>query len=423
MPGVLRGALRIALVVLAGAAPASGQEGDQSLRAWLRPRATLRSAAWSSSRTVDNRGPLFGSEVWADIAPRFSERIGLRASGWAGIGSVLGASDADAALRELYAEIGFRAAEFRLGKQIVAWGRADAVNPTDIVSPRDLTMLVTDDDDQKSGVPAIRAALTFGGTTVSALWIAGFEASTLPLGSIPSSTRIVQPSRSDEVAQGALRMEHAGGRVDWSVSWFSGLDLVPDAAIRATPTTTALELAHHRLRVLGADAATTLGRYGLRAEAALLLTDDASGRDAEIKNSTLFAVIGADRTFGSYFNVNVQYLVRYVRGFTPPGSISDPPQRETALTLARVSQQLRQTQHGGTVRLSNQWWHETLKAEVSGVFFAPPWQVLIRPRITYAVSDRWQLVAGADHADGGDGTLFRSLRKNSLAFLEVRLGL
>jgi hypothetical protein len=177
------------------------------------------------------------------------------------------------------------------------------------------------------------------------------------------------------------------------------------------------------LRVLGADAARTFGRYGVRAEAALAFTDDPSGRDAEIKNSTLFAVVGTDRTFGSYFNVNVQYLVRYVRGFTPLESISDPQRRAAALALARASQQLRQTQHGGTVRISNQWWHETLKAEISAVLYAPPWQLLIRPRITYAVSDRWQVLAGADRADGDGGTLFRALRKNSLAFLEVRLGL
>ncbi|MEP6622004.1 MAG: hypothetical protein ABJE47_21965 [bacterium] len=317
----------------------------------------------------------------------------------------------------------YGAVDVRLGKQIISWGRADAVNPTDNLTPRDLTMLVAEDDDQRSGVPAGRLAVAVGGLTVTGLWLAAFQGSTLPFGTMLPGTRTNRPTQREAMRQGALRIERAGERVDWSVSYFSGFDLSPDLALRSTPAGDVLELTNNRLHVLGADAATTLGRFGVRAEAAVITTGDGSGSNPEIKNSTFFAVVGTDRTFGEYFNVNVQSIVRVVRGFTAPESEADPSRRAVALLLAGLSQQLRAVQHGATIRVSNKWLHETLDAEVSGIFLASPGQLLMRPRASYAFSDRWKLVAGTDRADGAAGTLFRSLRANSLAFAELRRGL
>lgn len=384
--------------------PALAQDSAFSVRAWLRPRATLRSAVWSSSRTRDDRGPLAGGVVWADVAPPLSARIDLKAAGWLGVGALAGTHDVDARLRELYARIALGPADIRLGKQIIAWGRADALNPTDNLSPDDLTLLVPDDDDQKEGVPGALAALTTSGTTLTAVWLADFQGHTLPVG--PVQTR--EPR--NVAAQGAVRLERSGGRVDWSVSYFSGLDLLPDID-------SAFVFSYHRLHVVGADAAVALGRYGVRAEAAWLGTEDRDGRDPEIKNPTFYAVVGADRTFGGYFNVNAQYVIRRVHDYMVP------PDGGAAQLLARISQQLRPVQHGVTVRLSNQWWHETLAAEIAGLVWSPPWQISIRPRLTYAVTDAWHIHAGADFFDGQLGTLFHDLRPNSLAFLEVRRGL
>src|SRR3989442_14114798 len=93
-----------------------------------------------------------------------------------------------------------------------------------------------------------------------------------------------------------------------------------------------------------------------------------------------------------------------------------------AIMIARLSQQMREVQHGVTVRVSDQWLHETLKVEVAAVAYADPRQLLLRSRVTYALSDRWQVAAGADRFGGEVGSLFDSLRRNSLAFVEVRLG-
>ena len=48
--------------------------------------------------------------------------------------------------------------DVRAGRQIIAWGRADGVNPTDNLSGQDLTLLVPDDVDRRLGTTAVRAS-------------------------------------------------------------------------------------------------------------------------------------------------------------------------------------------------------------------------------------------------------------------------
>jgi hypothetical protein len=347
----------------------------------------------------------------------------VKAAGWLGGGSLVDRKNRKAVLRELYLDVGLGGADVRLGKQIIAWGRADALNPTDNLTRRDLTVLVPDDDDQKIGAPAVKVSLPVGGATVTAVWLAGFQGDELPLGAPPPGVRFAQRMPRDGAAQGALKVEQSGGKVDWSASYFTGFDVTPDIALRGGAADPTIELAHHRLHVVGADAATSTGGYGLRAEAAWIRTENSGGDDPEIKNSTLYAVAGADRTYDGYLNVNFQYVVRRVNGFTPRSTISDPARRDAALVLARISQQLRPVQQGATMRISNKWMHETLAAELAGIFLSPPWQLAIRPRLTYAATDDWSILLGGDVLNGGSETLFRELRKNSLAFLEVRRGL
>jgi hypothetical protein len=46
----------------------------------------------------------------------------------------------------------------------------------------------------------------------------------------------------------------------------------------------------------------------------------------------------------------------------------------------------------------------------------------MRPKVTYAVSDRISTIAGAEVFRGRTGALFQLLRPNSVTYLEVRWG-
>src|SRR5262249_34561597 len=125
-----------------------------------------------------------------------------------------------------------------------------------------------------------------------------------------------------------------------------------------------LLLRNHRVCVIGTDAATTLGRYGLRGEAAYTFTADSRGNDPAVKNPFFFLVVGGDRTFFTYLNVNLQYLFRAIVNFHSPFRIHDPLQRAVAIQQAVQTNQLDRTNtashcalvtNGSTKRSQRKW--------------------------------------------------------------------
>lgn len=170
------------------------------------------------------------------------------------------------------------------------------------------------------------------------------------------------------------------------------------------------------MKVIGADAAGNIGRYGLRAEAAYEVTEDRRGLDPFVKNPFLAVVAGGDRTFREHFNLNVQYLYRFVTHFAPSEAFANP----VAAQQSVLSGQTRAHQHGASLRASYKWFHDTLEAEVAAAGYAHPRGGVIRPKIKYAVSDRMKVLFGGELYRGNQLSQFGVLRDNSGGFAEVR---
>ena len=62
-------------------------------------------------------------------------------------------------IREGYAQLTRGQLDLRAGRQVIVWGRADKVNPTDAWSSRDFMLLAPNDDDQRLGVISLQATL------------------------------------------------------------------------------------------------------------------------------------------------------------------------------------------------------------------------------------------------------------------------
>ncbi|MBI3796238.1 MAG: hypothetical protein HY268_04610, partial [Deltaproteobacteria bacterium] len=205
------------------------------------------------------------------------------------------------------------------------------------------------------------------------------------------------------------------------VSYFDGFDIFPDLGIEhISPTGVDLLLRNHRIRVLGTDAATTLGRYGLRGEAAYTFTTDSRGNDPAVKNPFFFLVVGGDRTFFTYLNVNLQYIFRAVVNFHSPFSIQDPVPQAVAIQQAVQTNQLDRVQHGLSLRIHHKWFNETLEGEVVGVCTFTRGGYVLRPKLSYALTDHWKVTVGADVFRGPHPSFFDNLRENSTAFTELR---
>jgi hypothetical protein len=212
--------------------------------------------------------------------------------------------------------------------------------------------------------------------------------------------------------------------VDWSASYFRGRDLTPDLGVPLPPAIsdreTAIMLSHHRLHVFGADMATNLGRIGLRAEGAYVGTEDHDGRDPFTKNPFLFVVVGGDRTFWEYLNVNVQYVFRSLRRDDVAHTELSSTEAGVAALQAVLNSQTTPVQHGASFRVSHKWLRETLEGECAAAGFFGPDGLTLRPKITYAMTDHWKFLAGAELYRGDSASIFGLLRQNSTVYLEGR---
>jgi hypothetical protein len=270
---------------------------------------------------------------------------------------------------------------------------------------------------------ALRASYHLGDVSFTGFWLPEFRGHRFPLPPAPRMTFIREhPEWPGD--QWALRVEQTGRAVDWSVSYFRGRDLTPDLGTRLAPevsaSVTAISLSHHRVRAFGADMAANVGRIGLRAEGAYVDTEDTSGRDPFTKNPFLLVVVGGDRTFGEYLNLNVQYLYRFVGEYRVSGEELSPTQAGIAELQGILNSQTRRVQHGASFRVAYKWLRETLEGEYAAVGFFGPDGLALRPKIAYAVSDNWKVLVGGELFRGDSSSLFGLLRPNSTWYVEAR---
>ena len=379
---------------------------------------SLRGSFWGVSRNPSGNNDIGIVETWLKAAPRIGRDATLSMEGWVRYTDVIHTGKTEGVLREGYLSYSKGDADFRIGKQIIVWGRADQLNPTDNLTPRDNTLLMTDSDDQRLGAWALKSTYNFPTVAMTGIWLPQFHPNKQPIAASPG---VVFSELVPNGDQFAFKLEQTGQAVDWSMSYFRGFDLNPDISIGAiAPGVMTLSLQHHRVRVLGADAATVVGRYGLRTEVAYTQTEDAAGVDPFVKNPFFYGVAGADRTFFEYLNVNLQYFMRKVSSYSDPDAIAGPLIRTVALQQAVASSQLDRIQQGASLRISNKWLHETLEAEVAAVVNFTRHDYLLRPKLSYAFDDRWKGSLGAYLFRGDSDTFFGLLRDRSAVFGEMR---
>ena len=323
-------------------------------------------------------------------------------------------------LREAFVSGAFGPVDISVGRQLVVWGRADTLNPTDNLSSRNYQLLTSDDEDQKTGTGMAKLTYNFESFRLIGFYIPEFRANKLPISDNLSVTYSeVTPEKSDK--QSAFKIESLNGESDWSLSYFEGLDKNPELQLLTAPASPLpLSLVHTRIRTYGADYAINLGRFGLRAEAAYTLTQDSHGEDYFIKNPFLYVVAGGDRTFLESLNINLQYLYRHIYFFQDPRDITDPSQ-ELAIQEAILTNQYDHTQHGASLRISNKWLNDTLEVDLTAVSWFQHKDYLLRPKVRYAFNDYIKFILASDMYRGPVDSYFGSLNKISTTYCELQL--
>lgn len=326
-------------------------------------------------------------------------------------------------LREGYLQRSFDDLDFKVGRQITVWGRADKINPTDTWSARDFTLLTTDDEDQRLGVSSLQVVWNQRNFRLIGIWHPEWRAPSYLFPPLPPGVTIQYLNPVSPASQIGVKLDHTGGDVDFSFSYAHTINRTPDLAILSSgPEAVSTGLKFNSIHIIGADAAIVIGNYGLRGEVAYTVTRNDGESNPLAQKDNIFTVVGADRTFVGELNVNVQYLYKHVFHWQGPSEISDPTVRLFATKENLLSNQQATDMSGASLRVNYKAFNETLESEIAMVAWFAPDDFAFIPKISYAFSDHFKGVIGGRIFRGNKDTLFGSLRATSTAFAELRIG-
>jgi hypothetical protein len=409
MPGKM---MLLVLVLLIWLHPVASPAGEDYA---LEATGHIAGFVASGNRMLDNEGGVAGPTAAVQARFRTPAELSLYFDG-----RYLGdSSGPETGLREAYIDGDAGKLHVRAGRQIIVWGRADRFNPTDVITPRNYEILAFDDDDQRFGADGAQAAYAVTEAySITALVLPSFRSSRIPSDALPAGISVNSGSgrSSPSDAQWGIKLDRTGETLDWSVSYFKGFSTLPELALR---NDAGLVLDNRGLRMIGADFAASLGAWGVRGEAAYVDFEEQRALPELYPHSYLSAVLGVERVLGQSLALNVQWLHRRIQDFTDPRTIPGPLGL-IAMGNALIHDQFDKKQEGVTLSIRDTWFHDTLQAELSGIYFFSRRDYLVKPQMRYALSDRWSALLLADLYQGPEDSFLGGLKKNSLAYAELR---
>lgn len=348
-------------------------------------------------------------------------------------------------LREVYAGYNSDKFDLFLGNQIIAWGRTDGFNPTNNITPNDYFFLTSDMDDQKLSNFMLRLKYRFSSAIdIELIGIplylpSNYRFDLFDLGEGVSFDEAALPEKSFGNGSVATRLNFEFSKIGFSVSWFRGydpfygfnVDTVDFATGEPVVTNTATP---YRKNTLGADFTLPLNSWILRAEAAYKLTDNYE-QIMYIPNPDIAYVFGVEHVFWGVTTI-LQYVGKYTLDYTElqVPVLSDPfdplaqmqyavemIEYESALFNRKMFYQQEETNHAIMLLLSKAIAYDTWNIELGGYYNITSEELMIRPRVTWRISDALAASIGGSYMSGQDKSIFDySAPVLSGAFLELK---
>jgi hypothetical protein len=234
-------------------------------------------------------------------------------------------------IREAYATVKGKEWDITAGQQIVKWGKADFTNPTSKLSSRNLISRSPDPEDMDLG-NLMAKGRWFPSTAVTFEAIAApyYKPSTLLIGplELPSYVTIITPpvliTGKEMLSYGFKTEAHLNG-ADLSVSFFDGYDPMPgtglsdfnlDMSGEFPVPSIELTFTPYKIRNVGFDFETTIGRAGLRGEAAWTFPYGSHLSHEYIPLAQLQWVTGADVAIGKWRLIG-EYSGKFLPDYYP----------------------------------------------------------------------------------------------------------
>jgi hypothetical protein len=370
---------------------------------------------WTSNRNLDDKDNITKASCFLYWKPLVAQSTRLHLSVQGGVNDTGAAAQGGFRMREAFLETGDAQWNLRAGRQIISWGRADRLNPSDSFGRRDYTLLVSEDDDQKMGVDALLSNYQIKeGMSLTSVFVPHFLGNDLPVGALPSNLRVVNPGNFKEYG---VKLDQAGASLDWSLSYYQGYKHTPRYWTEfLSPSAFVFRRDYEKKQTLGADMATTINDWGMRIEMAHSQYEKIC-RTCLARNE-FSLVAGVDRDFSESANINLQLYAIRRSGFVE-SSVLGGMQSTLNDALHSLNQEYGGNEYGATVRIADRFLNDRLKTELSIVYDIHRRSGLIKPRLSYSMNDQYRLTLGVDHFFGHAQTYFGALKKNQLGFIEV----
>jgi hypothetical protein len=325
---------------------------------------------------------------------------------------------------EFYLLIPLGSLDLRVGKQKIVWGRADGFNPTDNLTPFDYLDLM---ENERIGVTALRARQYWGSASLDMVWIPTFTPTRLPLlaqrwfplrardqaRGVEVRSSVKYPATTPAHSQVALRWDDSRRGWDYSASYFSGWNDIPDYNIQFAVSSRSVQLdlarSFSRLQVIGADFAGVLGGRALRGEFGFFRPERKNNLPLinDRRNYIQYA-LGTDWRWGDWYAI-AQWVGDNSLGtrstFDIPGGPPRFPDRGFGqAVLGRVERTL------------NSW----SSVHVNAVIRFQDADFLLKPEYLYDISQSWKLQAGFLILGGHRSGFLGQYHENSRMYIRLK---
>jgi len=326
-------------------------------------------------------------------------------------------------VREAYVKSSVGKFDFRFGKQIVAWGKADGFNPTDNITPINGVVRSPESDDIRIGNTLFRSFYNFSSKwQLEGIWVPKYRNSAMPFYVLewPEGSYVgedIYPEATLDKSSYAFRLKYQGAAIDGSISFFEGYNNLPGMAVSSFQmnedysTEIDISAIAYKNKIIGADFSTAVGSWGLRGEGAYRLIDNKDAENYYVPMDDLYYVLGLDRTWGD-FSFLAQYIGRYVLDFeelVEPDPYTEGPEAVAEYTMALVNRayfmQRDEVSHAVSIRPAMNFLYDNLTAEIVASYNFTTEEYMLRPMISYNIDDGVQVIAGGEYFNGDTGSL------------------
>ncbi|MCR4790075.1 MAG: hypothetical protein K5839_03235 [Treponemataceae bacterium] len=298
---------------------------------------------------------------------------------------------------------------FRIGRQKVAWGKADGIDISNAVFPSDSTSIFLDDD--KIGIDAARLSLSFDWFTADFYWIPFFTSNKLPLSQnnplrkylVPETFEyefmgttytfdveledFTKPELNIKNCEYAAKMSAYTSICDLSLYGYYGWDKNPllDYSINFAEQTITVSGDYKPLSMFALDAAFPVWEFVLRLESAVFpfrfmqasdeYITESEDNENYIRKHQMRSLAGLD-WMGSGWTITAQYYCDYVF--------------EGIENLKRQDEY----EHGISFSLSKSVLNDTLSFDLAFLLGLNDYDSAIEFETQYAVTDQINLALG-----------------------------